>query len=176
MAQAVRRLPAIVAKAKTCLVFINQIREKIGVMFGSPETQPGGRALKFYASVRIDLRRIGQIKNGEEVIGSRIRATVVKNKIAPPFRRTEFDVFFNEGISKEGDVLDLGVATEGAERTGPWLAFEGGKIGQGRDKARLFLKENPDLLARIAARIHENAAKAAIPPGGAAAAPAGEAE
>jgi recombination protein RecA len=157
MSQALRRLTASISRSRTCMLFTNQIREKIGVMFGSPETQPGGRALKFYASVRIDLRRIGQIKDGEQVIGSRVKATVVKNKIAPPFRRTEFDVLFNEGISHEGDVVDLGVSTGAIERTGTWLAFGQTKIGQGRDKARLFLKENPDLLAQIEAKIRESA-------------------
>jgi len=166
MSQALRRLTATIARSRTCMLFTNQIREKIGVMFGSPETQPGGRALKFYASVRIDLRRTGQIKDGEQVIGSRVRATVVKNKIAPPFRRTEFDILFNEGISREGDVLDTGVACGVLERAGTWLAFGDVKIGQGRDKARLFLKENPDLLARIEARIHESAGPVAQPSGG----------
>ncbi len=155
MSQALRRLTASIARSRTCMLFTNQIREKIGVMFGSPETQPGGRALKFYASVRIDLRRTGQIKDGEQVVGARIKATVVKNKIAPPFRRTEFDILFNEGISREGDVIDLGIATGAIERTGTWLAFGETKIGQGREKARFFLKENPDLLSQIAARIRE---------------------
>jgi recombination protein RecA len=161
MSQALRRLTATISRSRTCMLFTNQIREKIGVMFGSPETQPGGRALKFYASVRIDLRRTGQIKDGETVIGSRVRATVVKNKIAPPFRRTEFDILFNEGISREGDVIDTGVACGVIERSGTWMAFGETKIGQGRDKARLFLRENPDLLARIEARVRESAAPAA---------------
>jgi recombination protein RecA len=165
MSQALRRLTASIARSRTCMLFTNQIREKIGVMFGNPETQPGGRALKFYASVRIDLRRTGQIKDGEEVVGARIRATVVKNKIAPPFRRTEFDILFNEGISREGDVVDLGVLTNVVERTGTWLSFEGTRIGQGRDKAKLFLRENPDLVSRIAAKIRENAVKAVVPSG-----------
>jgi recombination protein RecA len=165
MSQALRRLTASIARSRTCMLFTNQIREKIGVMFGSPETQPGGRALKFYASVRIDLRRIGQIKDGEAVVGSRVRATVVKNKIAPPFRRTEFDILFNEGISREGDVVDLGVATNILERSGTWLSFEGTKIGQGRDKAKVFLRENPDMLARIAARVRSQEAAAVLPSG-----------
>ncbi len=162
MSQALRRLTASISRSRTCMLFTNQIREKIGVMFGSPETQPGGRALKFYASVRIDLRRIGQIKDGEAVVGSRVRATVVKNKIAPPFRRTEFEILFNEGISREGDVIDLGVATNAIERSGTWLSFEGEKIGQGRDKARQFLRENPDVLARIAVKIKADHAAAAL--------------
>ncbi|MCK6479612.1 MAG: recombinase RecA [Planctomycetes bacterium] len=179
MSQALRRLTAAIARSRTCMLFTNQIREKIGVMFGNPETQPGGRALKFYASVRIDLRRIAQVKDGEEVVGSRVRATVVKNKIAPPFRRTEFEILFNEGISRAGDVLDLGVAGGVIERSGTWLSYKDPvtgvdtKIGQGRDKARLFLKENPDLLSRIAARIRE--VQVPVAAGGpAAAAAAGE--
>jgi recombination protein RecA len=163
MSQALRRLTAAISRSRTCMLFTNQIREKIGVMFGSPETQPGGRALKFYASVRIDLRRTGQIKNGEEVVGNRVRATVVKNKIAPPFRRCEFEILFNEGISKEGDAVDLGVATGVIDRSGTWLAFGDTKIGQGRDKARQFLRENPDLYAAIAAKIREQAAPAPAP-------------
>ena len=162
MSQALRRLTASIARSRTCMLFTNQIREKIGVMFGSPETQPGGRALKFYASVRIDLRRTGQIKDGEAVIGSRVRATVVKNKIAPPFRRTEFDILFNEGISREGDVIDTGVAGGAIERSGTWLAFDGTKIGQGREKARQFLRENPDVLAKIEARIREAGAPVSV--------------
>jgi recombination protein RecA len=165
MSQALRRLTASIARSRTCMLFTNQIREKIGVMFGSPETQPGGRALKFYASVRIDLRRIGQIKDGEAVVGSRIRATVVKNKIAPPFRRTEFDILFNEGISREGDVIDMGVASNVIERSGTWLSFEGVKIGQGRDKAKVFLRENPDMLSRIAVKIRSQEASAVLPSG-----------
>ena len=164
MSQALRRLTASIARSRTCMLFTNQIREKIGVMFGSPETQPGGRALKFYASVRIDLRRTGQIKDGEAVIGSRVRATVVKNKIAPPFRRTEFDILFNEGISREGDVIDTGVAGGAIERSGTWLAFDGTKIGQGREKARQFLRENPDVLAKIEARIRESGAPVVAAP------------
>ena len=167
MSQALRRLTAAISRSRTCMLFTNQIREKIGVMFGSPETQPGGRALKFYASVRIDLRRIGQIKDGEAVVGSRVRATVVKNKIAPPFRRTEFEILFNEGISREGDVIDLAVATNAIERSGTWLSFEGNKIGQGRDKARQFLRENPDVLARIVLKIKaDHAAAMAAASGG----------
>jgi recombination protein RecA len=165
MSQALRRLTASISRSRTCMLFTNQIREKIGVMFGNPETQPGGRALKFYASVRIDLRRTGQIKDGEEVVGARIRATVVKNKIAPPFRRTEFDILFNEGISREGDVIDFGVLSGAVERSGTWLAFEGVKIGQGRDKAKEFLRSNPDVLARIAAKIRAEAVKAVLPSG-----------
>ncbi len=167
MSQALRRLTAAIARSRCCMLFTNQIREKIGVMFGSPETQPGGRALKFYASVRIDLRRTGQIKNGEEVVGNRVRATVVKNKIAPPFRKAEFEILFNEGISRAGDVLDLAVDRGVVDRSGTWLSFGESRIGQGRERARQFLKENPDVLAAIEARVRD---QIGIPPPGAAAA------
>ena len=149
MSQALRKLTGCVSRSKTCLIFTNQIREKIGVMFGSPETQPGGRALKFYSSCRIDLRRIGQIKDRDEVVGSRIKATVVKNKIAPPFRRVEFEILFNEGISREGDLLDLGVLNRVVEKAGSWFSYKGERLGQGRERVRIFLKENPDLAAQI---------------------------
>ncbi|HLQ37325.1 MAG TPA: recombinase RecA, partial [Planctomycetota bacterium] len=149
MSQALRKLTAVVARTKTCLIFINQIREKIGVMFGSPETTTGGRALKFYSSVRIDIRRIGQIKNGEEPIGARTKATVVKNKVAPPFRKTEFDILFAEGINRLGELLDLGVETGVIKRSGTWVSFNDTRLGQGRDKAREFLKENPALAKEI---------------------------
>jgi len=164
MSQALRKLTAAISKSRTCMIFTNQIREKIGVMFGSPETQPGGRALKFYASVRIDLRRAGQLKDGEEVIGNRTRATVVKNKIAPPFRKAEFDILFGEGISREGDVIDLGVERGVLERSGTWVVHKGTKLGQGRDRARAFLRENPDLTSRIAQEIRESA-RPTTPPG-----------
>jgi recombination protein RecA len=176
MSQALRRLTAAISRSRTCMLFTNQIREKIGVMFGNPETQPGGRALKFYASVRIDLRRTGQIKDGEEVIGSRIKATVVKNKIAPPFRRAEFDVLFNEGISREGDVIDVAVERGAIDRAGTWLTFEETKLGQGRDRARNFLRENPELLARIERAVREKVAANAPKSPSAAPAAAAEAE
>ena len=158
MSQAMRKLTAAISRSRTCLIFINQIREKIGVMFGNPETTTGGRALKFYASVRIDIRRIGQLKEGEEVVGSRCKATVVKNKIAPPFRKCEFDILFNEGISREGDLLDCGVERGAVLKSGTWLAFKDPakgeiRLGQGRDKARVFLKDNPDVAAAIEAEI-----------------------
>ena len=149
MSQALRKLTAVTAKSKTTLVFINQIREKIGVMFGSPETTTGGRALKFYSSVRVDIRRIGQIKDGEEPIGARTKATVVKNKVAPPFKKCEFDILFAEGINRLGEVLDLGVESNFLKRSGTWISYGETRLGQGREKARDFLKENPQLAKDI---------------------------
>ena len=145
MSQAMRKLTGIVSKSNTCLIFINQIREKIGVMFGSPETTSGGRALKFYSSVRADIRRIAAIKEGEQVIGNRTKVKVVKNKVAPPFREAEFDILYGEGISREGDLIDLGVANNIVEKSGSWYSFKGERIGQGRENARQFLKDNPDV-------------------------------
>jgi recombination protein RecA len=149
MSQALRKLTAIVNKSKTCLVFINQIREKIGVMFGNPETTTGGRALKFYSSIRIDIRRIQSIKEGDRVIGSRTRAKVVKNKVAAPFREAEFDIIYGEGVSREGDLLDLGVAKNIVEKSGTWLSYKGERIGQGRENARTFLREHADIREKI---------------------------
>jgi len=149
MSQALRKLTAIVAKSHTCLVFINQIREKIGVMFGNPETTTGGRALKFYSSVRIDIRRIGAIKDGDQVIGSRTRVKIVKNKTAAPFREAEFDMMYGEGISREGDLLDLAVNGNLVEKSGSWFSYKGERIGQGRENAKQFLKENKDIAAKI---------------------------
>ena len=149
MSQALRKLTAIVSKSKTCLIFINQIREKIGVMFGNPETTTGGRALKFYASMRVDIRRIQAIKEGDRVVGSRTRAKVVKNKVAAPFREAEFDIVYGEGISREGDLLDLGVDKGIIEKSGTWLSFGGERMGQGRENARIFLKENKDIREKI---------------------------
>ena len=143
MSQALRKLTAAISKSRTCVIFINQIREKIGVMFGSPETTPGGRALKFYASVRLDLRKIATLKSGEQVIGNRVRARVVKNKVAPPFREAEFEILHNEGIAKTGSVLDAAINTEVVQKSGTWLSFQNEKIGQGRDAAIKFLKEKP---------------------------------
>jgi len=149
MSQALRKLTGAISKSRTLVVFTNQIREKIGVMFGNPETTPGGRALKFYASVRVEVKRIGSIKDGDRVVGSRTRATVAKNKVAPPFRRAEFDIMFNEGISRTGDVLDLGVDAGIVQKTGSWMSFGEVRLGQGRENAKRFLAENPDLLREI---------------------------
>jgi recombination protein RecA len=149
MSQALRKLTGVVSKSKTTLIFINQLREKIGVMFGNPETTTGGRALKFYASVRIDIRRIASIKDGDQVIGGRTRVKVVKNKVAPPFREAEFDVMYGEGISREGDLLDLAVEKRIVEKTGAWFAFSGERLGQGRENAKQFLKENPSVGRRL---------------------------
>ncbi|NDC53891.1 MAG: recombinase RecA [Planctomycetia bacterium] len=145
MSQAMRKLTGAIAKAKTTVIFINQLREKIGVMFGSPETTPGGKALKFYASCRVDVRRIGTLKDGEDVVGQRVRVKVVKNKVAPPFRVAEFDMMHANGISIEGDLLDLAVAAKLVDKTGTWLRYGETHLGQGREKARQFLKENPDV-------------------------------
>src|ERR1700691_6033463 len=145
MSQALRKLTGMVSKSKTCLIFINQIREKIGVMFGNPETTTGGRALKFYASIRVDIRRIAAIKDGDAVVGNRTKVKVVKNKVASPFREAEFDIIYGEGISKEGDLLDLGVAQNLIEKSGSWFSYKGDRIGQGRENARTFLKEHKDI-------------------------------
>jgi recombination protein RecA len=149
MSQALRKLTGIVSKSGTSLIFINQIRDKIGVMFGNPETTTGGRALKFYASMRIDIRRVGAIKEGEETTGSRTRLRVVKNKVAPPFRSAEFDLLYGEGISREGDLIDLGVAHKIIEKSGAWFSYGDLRLGQGRENTRVFLKDNPDLAAEI---------------------------
>ncbi|HUC53952.1 MAG TPA: recombinase RecA [Candidatus Cybelea sp.] len=149
MSQALRKLTGIVSKSRTCLIFINQIREKIGVMFGNPETTTGGRALKFYASMRVDIRRIQAIKEGDKVVGSRTRAKVVKNKVAAPFREAEFDIVYGEGISREGDLVDLGVDKGVLEKSGTWISFAGERMGQGRENARVFLKENKDIRDKL---------------------------
>jgi len=149
MSQALRKLTGAVSKSRTCLIFINQIREKIGVMFGNPETTTGGRALKFYASIRLDIRRIAAIKDGDAVIGNRTKVKVVKNKVASPFREAEFDIIYGEGVSKEGDLLDLGVAQNVVEKSGSWFSFKGERIGQGRETARQFLKDNADIRLAI---------------------------
>jgi recombination protein RecA len=149
MSQALRKLTGIVAKSRTCLIFINQIREKIGVMFGNPETTTGGRALKFYASIRLDIRRIQAIKEGDRVVGSRTRGKVVKNKVAAPFREAEFDILYGEGISREGDLIDLGVDKGILEKSGTWISFAGERMGQGRENARVFLKENKDIREKL---------------------------
>jgi recombination protein RecA len=172
MSQALRKLTGTVAKSRTCLIFINQIREKIGVMFGNPETTTGGRALKFYSSVRIDIRRIAAIKEGDVVTGSRTRVKIVKNKVAAPFRESEFDILYGEGISREGDLIDLAVAQNILEKSGSWFSYKGERIGQGRENARSFLKENKDTMAKLDAEVRKalgmvpavaSAAPAAVP-------------
>jgi recombination protein RecA len=155
MSQAMRKLTGIVNKSNTCLIFINQIREKIGVMFGNPETTTGGRALKFYASVRCDIRRISAIKDGEAVVGNRTKIKVVKNKMAPPFREAEFDIMFGEGISREGDLIDLGVEHNLVEKSGAWYSYKSERIGQGRENAKQFLRDNPDVFKRVDAELRK---------------------
>jgi len=166
MSQALRKLTGAINRSKTTVIFINQIREKIGVMFGNPETTPGGRALKFYASVRLDIRRTGSIKDGDTAVGNRVRARVVKNKIAPPFRQAEFDIMFNEGISAEGDLLDLGVEEKVVEKSGAWFSYGDVRLGQGRENSKQFLKDNPDLIREIRKGVFE--VKGITPPGAAA--------
>ena len=153
MSQALRKLTGVVSKSKTTLIFINQLREKIGVMFGNPETTTGGRALKFYASVRVDIRRIASIKDGDQVIGGRTRVKIVKNKVAPPFREAEFDVMYGEGISREGDLLDLAVEKRIIEKSGAWFAYGGERLGQGRENVKQFLKDNPAMFRAIEDRV-----------------------
>ncbi len=155
MSQALRKLTAVVSKSKTCLIFINQLREKIGVMFGNPETTTGGRALKFYSSVRLDIRRIGAIKDGDQVVGGRTRVKVVKNKVAPPFRQAEFDVMYGEGISREGDLIDLGVERKIVDKSGTWFSYGGERLGQGRENAKTFLRENPEVYRAIDVRLRK---------------------
>ena len=155
MSQALRKLTGVVSKSKTTLIFINQLREKIGVMFGNPETTTGGRALKFYASIRIDIRRIESIKDGDQVVGGRTRVKIVKNKVAPPFREAEFDVMYGEGISREGDLLDLAVEKRIVEKSGAWFAFGGERLGQGRENAKQFLKENPSVRQAVEDRVRK---------------------
>jgi recombination protein RecA len=156
MSQALRKLTATIKKSNCMVVFINQIRMKIGVMFGSPETTTGGNALKFYASVRIDIRRTGTIKKGDEAIGNETKVKVVKNKVAPPFKTAEFDILFGEGISREGEIIDLGVNARIIEKSGAWYAYAGEKIGQGRDNAREFLRENPTLAREVENKVRES--------------------
>jgi recombination protein RecA len=155
MSQALRKLTGIVSKSKTCMIFINQIREKIGVMFGNPETTTGGRALKFYASVRLDIRRTTQIKEGEEVIGSRVKVKVVKNKCAAPFRQAEFDVAYGQGISKTGELIDIGIENKIIEKSGSWFSYGSMRIGQGRENAKQFLLDNPDLMVEVEGKVRK---------------------
>ncbi len=161
MSQALRKLTGVISRSKTTVIFINQIRMKIGVMFGNPETTTGGNALKFYASVRMDIRRIGQIKQGDSVIGNRTRVKVVKNKIAPPFREAEFDIMYNQGISRSGDILDLAVSNNIVDKAGAWFAYNDQKIGQGREAAKTFLEENPKTMEEIAKKVRDAALEAA---------------
>ena len=162
MSQALRKLTGIVAKSHTCLVFINQIREKIGVMFGNPETTTGGRALKFYSSVRIDIRRIGAIKDGDQVVGSRTRVKIGKNKTAAPFREAEFDMMYGEGISKEGDLLDLAVVGNLVEKSGSWFSYKTDRIGQGRENAKQFLRDNKDIMAKLETEVRQSLGLASV--------------
>ena len=155
MSQALRKLTGSISKSKTTVVFINQLRMKIGVFFGNPETTTGGNALKFYSTMRLDIRKVSAIKIGQDVIGFRTRVKVVKNKVAPPFRETEFDIIFGEGISKEGDVLDLAADNGIIEKSGAWYSYKGERLGQGRDNTRVFLKENPDILTQVEADVRE---------------------
>jgi recombination protein RecA len=155
MSQALRKLTGTISKSQTIVIFINQIRMKIGVMFGNPETTTGGNALKFYATLRLDIRRIGAIKDGEQVIGNRTRVKVVKNKVAPPFKEVEFDIMYGQGISREGDALDLASNENIVEKSGAWFSFGGERIGQGREQAKAFLREHPEVLARIEAGLSE---------------------
>ncbi len=156
MSQALRKLTATIKKTNTMVIFINQIRMKIGVMFGNPETTTGGNALKFYASVRLDIRRTGNIKKGEEVIGSETKVKVVKNKVAPPFKTAEFDILYGEGISREGEIIDMGVEARILDKSGAWYAYNGEKIGQGKDNAREFLRENADIAREIENKVRES--------------------
>ena len=155
MSQALRKLTATISKTKTCCIFINQLREKIGVMFGNPETTTGGNALKFYSSVRLDIRRVNSIKDGDEVIGNLVRVKVVKNKVAPPFRKAEFEISFGEGISKSGEIVDLGVEYGIIQKSGSWFSYNGSKIGQGRDAVKKLMKDNPELAEEIETKIAE---------------------
>ena len=160
MSQALRKLTSIISKSRTCLIFINQIREKIGVMFGNPETTPGGRALKFYSSVRVDIRRIGSIKDGERIIGNRVRAKIAKNKVAAPFKKAEFDIMFNQGISRSGDIIDLGVEEQVIEKSGTWFSYGEIRLGQGRENTKKFIDSKPELLQEIEQAIAKKMAEA----------------
>jgi len=155
MSQALRKLTAIINRSRTCVIFINQIRDKIGIVFGNPETTPGGKALKFYSSLRLDIRRIGSIKKGDEITGNRVRVKVVKNKVAPPFRTAEFDIMFDQGICRSSNILDVGLTCNIVEKQGSWFSYEGEKLGQGRDASRLFLAENPKMMSEIEEKIKQ---------------------
>ncbi len=176
MSQAMRKLTATVSKTRSVMLFVNQIREKIGVMFGSPETTPGGRALKFYSSIRLDIRRIGAIKEGTNIIGNRTRVKVVKNKVAPPFKQAEFDIIYNEGISREAELLDMALESEILDKAGTWYSYGGERLGQGRENARLFLKENSDICKSLEDQVRDNLGLSAPPKGIAAPIEADEAD
>lgn len=160
MSQALRKLTAVISKSKTCIIFINQIREKIGVMFGNPETTSGGRALKFYSSVRIDIRRIGSIKDGDNIIGNRVRAKIAKSKVSSPFKKAEFDIMFNHGISRSGDIIDLGIENEVVEKSGTWFSYGNIRLGQGRENAKKFIEQKPELLQEIEQAVMKKQAEA----------------
>ena len=164
MSQAMRKLTAAISKSNSTVIFLNQLREKVGIMFGNPETQPGGRALKFYSSVRLDIRKVEVIKSGLESIGSRVKVKVVKNKIAPPFRTAEFDILFNEGISREGGLIDAAISFDVIEKSGTWMSFGEVRLGQGRENVRNFLRENPTLAGEIEAAVRQKAAGQASAP------------
>jgi recombination protein RecA len=179
MSQALRKLTAAISKSNCAVIFLNHLREKVGIMFGNPETQPGGRALKFYSSVRLDIRKVEVIKNGLDSVGNRVKVKAVKNKVAPPFRSAEFDILFNEGISREGSLIDSAVEHGVFEKSGTWMSFGDQRLGQGRDNVRNYLRENPTLSAEIEARVREKATAAAPPlrvAGAPMRAPAGAAE
>ncbi len=176
MSQALRKLTAVIGRSNTCLIFINQIREKIGVMFGSPETTTGGRALKFYSSVRVDIRRIAAIKDGDAVVGNRTKVKIVKNKVAPPFREAEFDIMYGEGISKWGEIIDLGVDRKVVEKSGAWFSYRGERLGQGRENSKNTLRENPELAARVETELRAALGLVAKPQPAAAASAAAGAE
>ena len=163
MSQALRKLTGAVARSRTSVIFTNQIREKIGVMFGSPETTTGGRALKFYASVRLDIRRVGAIKEGQDMVGNRTRVKVVKNKVAPPFKHAEFDVMYNEGISHTGLLVDIGVENDIVQKAGAWFSFGEHRLGQGRENAKVFLKEHPEIAAEVEAKVREALSTNGVP-------------
>ena len=162
MSQALRKLAGVISKSKTTAIFINQLREKVGVMFGNPETTPGGRALKFYSSVRLDVRRVETLKQGNDIIGNRTRVKVVKNKVAPPFKEAEFDIIYGEGISKEGNILDIAVTLDIINKSGAWFSYGGQRLGQGRENVKQYLKDNPELMNEIEAKIRENYSEAFV--------------
>ena len=158
-----RKLTGVASKTKTCVIFINQLREKVGVMFGSPETTPGGKALKFYSSIRLDVRKVDTIKDGTDIIGNRTKVKVVKNKMAPPFKQAEFDIVYGQGISRDGTLLDMAVECEIIDKSGAWFSYNGDKIGQGRENAKAFLKNNPEVFAEVEAKVRDSILKKSAP-------------